>query len=78
MGSLDSLQTTIERAAPLICAGLGVSVAFRAGLFNIGAEGQMLLGGAVAGYIGFHYDLPPVIHVASALLGALVVAALRF
>ena len=35
----NALSITVERAAPLICAGLGVSLAFRAGLFNIGAPG---------------------------------------
>ena len=58
VGSGSSLQRTLERSAPLICAGLGVTIAFRAGLFNIGATGQMLVGGLAAGYVGFTYDLP--------------------
>ena len=41
VGSLDAIGTTLVRAAPLICAGLGVTLAFRAGLFNIGAQGQL-------------------------------------
>ncbi|WP_110206349.1 ABC transporter permease [Nocardioides daejeonensis] len=76
VGSGTALRRTLERSAPLICAGLGVSLAFRAGLFNIGAQGQMLLGALAGGYVGFHYDLPPGIHLAAALLAALVAGGL--
>ena len=55
----DAIGQTLERAGPLICAGLGVGLAFRAGLFNIGGRGQMLLGAVCAGYVGFTFDLPP-------------------
>jgi general nucleoside transport system permease protein len=72
IGSPGAVVRTLERAAPLICAGLGVSLAFRAGMFNIGAQGQMLVGGILAGYIGFHFDLPVGLHLLLALLGALV------
>jgi general nucleoside transport system permease protein len=76
IGSPGALVRTMERAAPLICAGLGVSLAFRAGMFNIGAQGQMLVGGMVGGWIGFHFDLPVVLHLLLALLGAIVAAGL--
>ena len=72
LGSPGAIVRTLERAAPLICAGLGVSLAFRAGMFNIGAQGQMLVGGIVCGWIGFHFDLPVGLHLLLALLGALV------
>ena len=75
-GSWSSLERTLERSAPLICAGLGVTLAFRAGLFNIGAQGQMLVGALAGGFVGFHYDLPPVIHLLAAILAALVASAL--
>lgn len=75
VGSPGSLERTVERAAPLICAGLGVSLAFRSGLFNIGAQGQMLMGALVGGYIGFHFDLPPGIHLVVAALGAILAGA---
>jgi general nucleoside transport system permease protein len=54
-------------AVPLIAAGLAVGLAFRAGLFNIGAEGQIILGAVFASYVGFAWGLPPVVHVAVAL-----------
>ncbi|MFC6284962.1 ABC transporter permease [Nocardioides sp. GCM10027113] len=76
IGSGGALVRTLERAAPLICAGLGVSLAFRAGMFNIGAQGQMLVGGIVCGYIGFHYDLPVGLHLLLALVGGVVAGGL--
>lgn len=43
---------TLVRAVPLILTGLGVAIAFRAGVFNIGAEGQLLAGAIAATYVG--------------------------
>ena len=55
-GSLGSgyalTSATLVRAVPLILAGLAVGLAFRAGVFNIGAEGQLLAGAAVSAVIG--------------------------
>jgi len=70
------LTETLKFSAPLILAGLGVGLAFRAGLFNIGGRGQMLLAGTAAGWVGVGMDLPMAIHlplavVAGALAGAL-------
>ena len=53
VGGYGPISETTAQAAPLICAGLGVGLAFRAGLFNIGAQGQAILGAIVAAYIGF-------------------------
>ena len=47
---------TLVRAVPLILTGLGVAIAFRAGVFNIGAEGQLLAGGVVATFVGLHWS----------------------
>lgn len=48
VGSMDALlSATLVRATPLILAGLAVALAFRAGVWNIGAEGQLLVGAAV-------------------------------
>ncbi|GAA1927130.1 ABC transporter permease [Microbacterium aoyamense] len=52
------LTNTLGFAAPLIAAGLGVGLAFRVGLFNIGARGQILIGCAVAALLTFNLDLP--------------------
>jgi simple sugar transport system permease protein len=72
VGGLGPITETTAQAAPLICAGLGVGLAFRAGLFNIGAQGQAIVGAAVAAYIGFTWHLPPVIHLVVAVLGGIV------
>jgi len=72
LGSRRALSETLFAATPLILAGLAVAVGFQAGLFNIGAEGQMLMGGMVALYIGFTFDGPAVIAIPLALIGALV------
>jgi general nucleoside transport system permease protein len=76
LGSPGAIERTLERAAPLICAGLGVSLAFRSGLFNIGAQGQLIAGAIVAGYVGFSLSLPPGLHLLVATVGALVAGAL--
>ncbi len=72
VGSGHALSNTVERAAPLICAGLGVAIAFRAGLFNIGAQGQFLIAGLFAGYVGFSWGVPTGLHLVVALVAALV------
>lgn len=77
VGSLNALSETITAAIPLVLAGLGLSLGFRAGLFNIGAEGQLLMGGIAAVVVGFSLPglpfaiLMPVCLLAGALMGAL-------
>lgn len=72
VGGYGPLTETTSQAAPLICAGLGVGLAFRAGLFNIGAQGQAILGAIVAAYLGFAWHLPPAIHLVVAVVGGMV------
>ena len=74
--AIRPLTETLKFAAPLVMAGLGVGLAFRAGLFNIGGRGQMLIAGGLAGWVGAELDLPPVIHLLVALLAAVVGGAL--
>ena len=67
-GGLRAISETLVAAAPLILAGLAVGIGFRAGLFNIGVQGQMLVGGMFAAYAGFEFRaLPPILHVIVAL-----------
>lgn len=54
---------TLISATPLILTGMSVAFAFRTGLFNIGAEGQFIIGALVAALAGYYLHLPPVIHV---------------
>ncbi|MBS0025404.1 ABC transporter permease [Microbacterium paraoxydans] len=70
------LTNTLGFAAPLIAAGLGVALAFRVGLFNIGARGQMLIGVAVAALLTFSLDLPLWLHLPVTLLAGIAGGAL--
>lgn len=70
--ALRPLAETATNAAPLIAAGLGVALAFRAGLFNIGAEGQIILGAILAGYVGFGMHLPTGLHLIVGVLAGIV------
>jgi len=72
VGGYGPLTETTAQAAPLICAGLGVALAFRAGLFNIGAQGQAIVGSIFAAYVGFSWHLPPVVHLLVAVFAGLV------
>ncbi|MGL4346455.1 MAG: ABC transporter permease [Cellulosilyticaceae bacterium] len=56
--NLSRIGDTIATATPLILTGLSIAFAFRTGLFNIGAAGQMLFGGFCATAIGLSVDLP--------------------
>jgi simple sugar transport system permease protein len=50
---IKPLTLSLHNAGPLIAAGLGVALAFRAGMFNIGGQGQIIMGAIGAGWIGF-------------------------
>ena len=64
-----NLQQTLILTAPLILTGLAVAFAFRAGLFNIGGQGQYLVGTFAAVYVGSHLDgTPALLHVVLAML----------
>jgi ABC-type uncharacterized transport system permease subunit len=51
-GSWDRIASSIARSVPFIGSALALAFAFRAGLFNIGAEGQLLIGGVLAAWVG--------------------------
>ena len=72
VAGIRPLTETLTFATPLIAGGLGVALAFRVGMLNIGGRGQMLIAASVAGWIAFGFDLPPGIHMLVALLGGLV------
>jgi len=74
--AIRPLTETLKFAGPLIAAGLGVGLAFRAGLFNIGGRGQMLLAGAAGGWIAINVDLPAPLHLPLAVIAAMLAGAL--
>jgi len=63
LGGSRQISETLVAATPLILTGLAVAVALRGGLFNIGAEGQLIAGGITAGLVGFSFaGLPMLLH----------------
>ncbi len=58
-GSTRAISETLVAASPVILAGLSVAIGFRAGLFNIGGEGQILIGGMFSVYIGITFTSIP-------------------
>ena len=77
-GSVDGIATTLAKATPLILSGLAVAICLRAGLFNIGAQGQLISGALASAWAGYYFvGIPTLIHIPLALLfgatfGALV------
>lgn len=67
---------TLTIATPLITAGLGVALAFRAGLFNIGAQGQIIMAGILAAWAGFALHLPMGLHLLLVLVAGIIGGAL--
>lgn len=73
VGSLRAISESLTAATPLIFAGLSVALAFRAGLFNIGGEGQALIGGMFAVWVGFSITgLPLYVHLPLAILAGVI------
>ena len=73
-GSTKALSETAVWATPYIFAGLAVALAFKGGLFNIGAEGQLAVGAVASSLVGYAlpewlgYDLPAIIHLPLAIV----------
>jgi simple sugar transport system permease protein len=75
-GSPYDISETLVIAVPLTLAGLSVAVAFRTGLFNIGAQGQLLVGALAAGAVGARFaDLPGVLLLPLTLAGGVLAGA---
>ncbi|MPZ53683.1 MAG: ABC transporter permease [Acidimicrobiia bacterium] len=73
VGGIRPIADTLFNATPLILAGLSVAIGFKAGLFNIGAEGQMIVGGTLAVLVGFSVTgLPALVHIPLALLAGFI------
>lgn len=71
-GSVDGICYTIFNATPLIFTGLAVAVAFKCGLLNIGAEGQLTVGALAAAWVGFTFTgLPSFILIPLCIIGAM-------
>ncbi|MCW4457763.1 ABC transporter permease [Microbacterium sp. MPKO10] len=71
LAGIKSITDTLHHATPLIAGGLGVALAFRAGLFNIGGRGQMLVAAGAAGWVGFSFHLPIWVHLPLAVIAGI-------
>jgi len=71
-GSMTSIAHTLLKATPLMMNGLAVAFAFKAGLFNIGTQGQFIFGAFASAVAGFFFqDVPPVFHIPIALIAGM-------
>jgi general nucleoside transport system permease protein len=69
-----NLQQTLLQATPLLLVGLAVAFAFRAGMFNIGGQGQYTVGGIVAVWVGSSFNgMPALLHIVFAIVAAAAV-----
>ena len=76
IGKPKYIAWTIIKATPYILTGLSIAFAFKTGLFNIGAEGQFIVGALVATLVGVGVDLPAIIHIPLTILCAAVAGGL--
>lgn len=75
-GNVQNLSFTLTTVTPLILASISVALAFRAGLFNIGAAGQLAVGAMTAGIIGFEYaSWPGWLLIPTMLIGSIAAGA---
>lgn len=72
LGSPRAISETLTLSTPLILAGLAVAFAFKAGLFNIGANGQLIMGATGAAFVALNWDLPFPLHLLLCLVAAMV------
>jgi len=72
-GSGDALVATILKATPLLFVGIGIVIAFRANVINIGAEGQLVLGGLFATMAALYLpEMPPYVMIPLVLFAGLI------
>lgn len=69
---IKPITETLAYATPITMAGLGLAVAFRSGLFNIGGTGQILFGAMFAGWVGINVQLPWALHFPLAVLAGIL------
>ncbi len=75
-GAATQVDRVLFYATPLVLTGLSVALAFKCGLFNIGAEGQLYVGSIAATVLGYMFALPIIVHPLACLLFAMLVGGL--
>jgi simple sugar transport system permease protein len=76
LGGAGAISESLVAATPYIFTGLAVALGFRGGLFNIGAEGQLLVAAGASVIIGYSFQLPAIIHLPLAILGGIMAGSL--
>lgn len=71
-GSFYFFTNTLSRATPIILIGLGVALAFRAGFFNMGSEGQMVLGALSAAVTAIYLPGPGWFKLTAAIIAGII------
>ena len=71
-GTGIAFTVTLGKAVPVMLTGLAVAIAFRCSVFNIGAEGQLLIGAMYAALVGAYVHLPMVLHLPLTILASMV------
>lgn len=71
-----NIMTTLAYASPVMLTGLSVAFSFRTGVFNIGAEGQFVVGTLAATIVGIFVDVPAIIHIPLCIIAAAAAGAL--
>lgn len=75
-GKFNYISYTIIKSTPIILTGLSVAFAFKTGLFNIGAEGQFIVGATASAITGYFLNLPPYLQIPVVLMSGALAAAL--
>jgi len=71
-GSPERIAGTLLQTTPILICGIAACISFRGGLFNIGIEGQLFMGGFWATWVGFSFNLPPALHLLLAMAAAVL------
>jgi simple sugar transport system permease protein len=74
VGSLDSVLRTLTRATPMLISTLGLLIAFRSGVWNIGGEGQIVIGVVVTTGVSLFLGLPPSLSIPLSLVASFFIA----
>ena len=74
-GDRDSIAGTLLQTTPILLCGVAACIGLRGGMFNVGVEGQLFLGGFAAALVGFSVALPPGLHMLAALAAAVLAGA---
>jgi len=74
-GDAEKIAGTLLQTTPILICGIAACIGLRGGMFNVGIEGQLFLGGFAAAWVGFAFALPPVLHVVVAIACAILAGA---